>query len=141
MTPEREAEIRASVALTRYDRREPGDSPGEQIRDTLAALDVEREKVARLERERDELAAHLAALRAEVRDVLAEPHAYIGNRERTVLTCAVAAATAPAVEAYTRRVQAEALESAADRHDAEHPGWPQSGAWLRARARELRGGR
>lgn len=155
--------------------------------DTLAdRIAAEREKVARLERERDALAAQLAALRAEVHDVLAEPHAYIGGRERSVLTCAVAAATAPAVEAqlaalrealgvvrgcyvalagvdhgilayvdeaiakapaptveaYTRRVQAEALESAAT--DLEAWGDPHAAdaiAELRRRARELRGGR
>lgn len=209
MTPEREMEIRASVALTRYDRREPGDSPGEQIRDTLAALDAEREKVARLERERDELAAQLAcdacdgsgvavsgpcgcggrglpemlrAVRVALHDVTRErdelaaqlaalreaagPAAqaeYASDEETRTLRIALAA-SAPAVEAYTRRVQAEALESAATvfrgnqkrcearlpveivdvadaRREALAEAWCAAASECEVRARELRGGR
>lgn len=41
------------------------------------------------EAERDALAGQLAALREAVREVLDEPHAYIGERERAVLTAAL----------------------------------------------------
>lgn len=81
MPPEREMEIRASVALTRYDRREPGDSPGEQIRDTLAAPDAEREKAARLERERDELLAQITELNEEALKVEAQLAATLRERD------------------------------------------------------------
>jgi hypothetical protein len=96
------------VALTRYDRREPGDSPGEQIRDTLAALDAERERAARLERERDELSAQLVALREE----LDGPVVFACDEEILAASkrrAALLASTAPAVEEYTRRAQVEAL--------------------------------
>lgn len=218
MTPEREMEIRAYYAhegeppVSFYRPKEAGSAARYDMAEVLAALDGEREKAARLERERDELkarldereddmhariraeydrtiadtwraanarmaderdefAARLAALRAEVRDVLAEPHAYIGDRERLVLTSAVDAASSPDVEAYTRRVQTEECELAirivAARKTSEIITGERAAAMdvggktplralvadcsagaladvedaLRARARELRGGR
>lgn len=52
-----------------------------------------------MRRQRDEARAQLAALREAVREVLSEPHAYIGGRERSVLTCALGAAAASAAGA------------------------------------------
>lgn len=118
MTPEREMEIRASVALTRYDRREPGDSPGEQIRDTLAALDAEREKAARLERERDELAAKLderegdmhARIRAEYDRTIADAWRAANARmadERDTLAAALVEVRKHAVSVSSCLAEAE----------------------------------
>lgn len=91
-------------------------------------------------RERDEIAAQLAALRDAARSYREVAEVPAGNLDtvqdvaRDALDAALAA-SAPAVEAYTRRVQAEAFESAAPhllvlvRH------------FLRDRAAKLRGGR
>lgn len=138
----------------------------------IETLDAEREKVARLERERDELAAQLAALREAATGAARfwtdapAPISHDGMNAVVQALFDALSASAPAVEAYTRRVQAEALESAADEIEARgeatrHP-WmlgpsehnpsgtvlTDAGAakcdearWLRARARELRGGR
>lgn len=185
MTPEREMEIRASVALTRYDRREPGDSPGEQIRDTLAALDAEREKVARLERERDELAAQLAcdacdgsgvavsgpcgcggrglpemlrAVRVALHDVTRERDelaAQLAALVDALRGLAVSSAALSSAAACARRVfeaRGEATRHpwmlGPSEHNPSGTVLTDAGAakcdearWLRARARELRGGR
>jgi len=123
-----------------------------------AHLLVEHEKLAqlqrqcaRLERERDELAAQLAALRAEVRGPLAlfdadsdeDPSRDDVHSALLMLRDALAD-TAPAAEAHTRRVQAEALESAAEAFALarrEHRDVQHADSWLRARAAEIRGGR
>lgn len=75
---------------------------GEVFERALSEAQHGRE-AAMLRRERDEARAQLAAVTEAVREVLDEPHAYIGGRERSVLTCALGAAAATA-EAYTRRV-------------------------------------
>lgn len=124
----------------------------------VETIDAEREKVARLERERDELAAQLAVLREAV--LIHQSTAHLWDREvssaeefaesmGTLIDadsrlCEALAASAPDAEAYTRRVQADALESAADamRADTSLPFDTRDGRdWLRARAAELRGGR
>lgn len=95
--------------------------------DYMAADDV---RVARAE-------AQLAALREAVREVLDEPHAYVGGRERAILDAALAD-TAAAAEAHDRRVRAEALREAADRWSDQEDDVPR---WLRARADEIERGR
>lgn len=193
MTPEREMEIRARHALACVLASEgagpPLDERERERRDLLASLDDERARANRCERERDELAAQLAALRdcasADgttisgpcgvcvrcLRDGRASAHARAASVEAQLAalreawmrydrSCAMTAlhdpdarvawdralaASAPAVEASTKRVQAEALESAAEAYSEEDDGEPrgtrQTCAWLRRRARELRGGR
>lgn len=42
MTPEREREIRAACERTGFDRIDPGDSPGEMMRDLLDEIDLLR---------------------------------------------------------------------------------------------------
>ena len=122
--------------------------------------DALADQVRRLERERDKLAAQLATLRSHslaffdavanlrrigppaVEGTSAEIDAYCDSMEalESALT-----APAPAVETHTRRVQAEALDSAADVYCEEDDGEPrgtrQTCAWLRRRAADLRGGR
>lgn len=115
------------------------------------------------ERERDAARAQLAALReAAARYVHSlgedeETHPTLGrvfvSRDDDGAEDALDEAladTAPAVEAYTRRVQAEALESAADSvcdHEQLAEGRTLAAErtslqrWLRARAAEIRGGR
>lgn len=140
-----------------------------QVEHLSAALADEREKVARLERERDELAARLAALREAAADaaVASWPEEHDG-RGRSVgpgivvdahafaeLSAAIAD-VARAAEAYTRRVQAEAYEDDAAALEAQardaraarpDPLWVRAerleseAARLRARAAKLRGGR
>lgn len=113
--PEREAAIRAAVELTKYDRREPGDSPGEQIRYLLAALDDERARANRCERERDELAAKLAELREAATGAARfwtdapAPISHDGMNNVVQVLFDALAATAPTAEAYTQRVQAEVV--------------------------------
>lgn len=124
-------------------------------------------------RERDELAAQLAALREAAAYINATDLAprvtfyrdgeASGHRVRYGLIRALAA-SAPAVEAYARRVQAEALESAATvfrgnqkrcearlpdeivdvadaRREALAEAWCAAASECEARARDLRGGR
>lgn len=112
-------------------------------------------RAEKAERGRDELAAQLAALReAAARYVHSlgedeETHPTLGrvfvSRDDDGAEDALDEAladTAPAVEAYTRRVQAEALESAAKRANAEGGEEAHSWAlWMMERAAEIRGGR
>lgn len=93
------------------------------------------EAVRRLRSERDEARAQLAAVREAVREVLDEPHAYVGGRERALLDAALSD-TAAAAKAYTRRVRAEALRLAADRFSAQ----PVTAGLLREWADEIERG-
>lgn len=141
----------------------------EHLERSLAAARAEREiadqcvasverRLAEAQRERDELAAQLAALREaaaryvhslgwdeEVHPTLGRVSVSRDDEEAEDVLARAITDTAPAVEAYTRRVQAEALESAYEEyecdedHDATGAQCPK--AWLRARAAKIRGGR
>lgn len=123
---------------------EVGDDRGME---TECPVDAIRAVVRSAVCERDELAAQLAALR-EAAGPAAQAE-YATDEETRALRIALAD-TAAAVEAYTRRVQAEALESAADSvcdHEQLAEGRTLAAErtslqrWLRARAAEIRGGR
>lgn len=94
--------------------------------DEVRALDF----LARFGETRDQL----AALREAVREVLEDPHAYVGRREHAVLTAALAD-TAQAAEAHDAKVRREVLREAADAidYDSHHA---QAVAVLRAMADE-----
>lgn len=128
---------------------------------TIVRIASERDAARR---ERDELAAQLAALREAA--LIHQSTAHLWDREvssaegfaesmGTLIDadsrlCEALAASAPAAESYTRRVQADALESAADDvcdHEQLAEGRTLAAErsslqrWLRARAAEIRGGR
>lgn len=107
MTPEREMEIRAYYAhegeppVSFYRPKEAGSAARYDMAEVLAALDAEREKAARLERERDTLAAKLderegdmhARIRAEYDRTIADAWRAANARmadERDTLAAALA---------------------------------------------------
>lgn len=100
-------DLLAELGAVRAER----DEARAQIGDVRASISAHKIRVATDERDEaidraDRAEAGLAALRDAVRGVLDEPHAYVGGRERALLTCALAD-TAAAAEAYTRSVRAE----------------------------------
>lgn len=90
---------------------QPADAKSEPAPTLADCIAAEREKVARLERERDELAAQLAALREAAQKFAAAVHGGRPQSTKALAFDAVLADTAPAAEAHARRVQAETLES------------------------------
>lgn len=160
------AEMRAIQAEGRAERLERELAEARRGYDTVTAaleggtgdpLASALRRAEKAERERDAARAQLAALReAAARYVHSlgedeETHPTLGrvfvSRDDDGAEDALdeaLAASAPDAEAYTRRVQADALESAADamRADTSLPFDTRDGRdWLRARAAELRGGR
>lgn len=132
------------------DERDELRERAEETRTLAGYIATEREKVARLERERDSFAAQLAVLREAARTYREVAEVPAGNLDtvqdvaRADLDAAIAD-TATAVEAYTRRVQAEAVDAAAkhlrDLASEGHPFALDMAHAIEDLAAELRGGR
>lgn len=154
--------LREKISRLEQEREEALEQLAAVHEKTIDALldrnDAERKKVAELTRERDALAAQLAALHAAGKAHRDARAACDAEAERpresqssapavrllgaTAALDAAIADTAPAVEAYTRRVQTEALESVANSLEAwGDPYTADAIAEIRRVAAEIRGGR